>query len=142
MSPGAIVGLIVVGLALLFGVVATLVFGDSPEDIKAKPTPAEYKTPSTAERNAARKAAGMPPNPTGAKRTELLQALGAVNPGIVKYESKAVAAAVNQCSAINGGGKRQDWAASQRFTYKDITTTEAQGKQINGALEKLGFCKV
>ncbi len=59
----------------------------------------------------------------------------------MKYEDKAIDAARNQCSALNGGGGKADWAASQRFTYKDITTTEAQGKQINEALKGLGFCK-
>lgn len=88
------------------------------------------------------KAAGMPPEPTGAKRAELLRALAAANPDIVKYEDKAVDAARNQCSAINGRAQRQAWTASQRFTYKDVTTTEAQGKQINQALNDLGFCKV
>jgi hypothetical protein len=95
-----------------------------------------------ADQDAAAKAAGIPPEPTGAKRAELLDALGAVNPDIVKYEDKAIGAARNQCSAINGGAQRLDWSASQRFTYKDVTTTEAQGKQINDRLKSIGFCKV
>ncbi|MEV0186873.1 hypothetical protein AB0I54_48085 [Streptomyces sp. NPDC050625] len=86
--------------------------------------------------------AGIPKEPTGAKRAELLRALAAANPDIVKYEDKAIDAARNQCSAINGGGQRLDWTASQRFTYRDVTTTEAQGKQINAALKGIGFCKV
>jgi hypothetical protein len=90
----------------------------------------------------AMKAAGIPPEPTGADRTKLLNALAAVNPDVVKYEGKAIDAARNQCSAINKGGQRLDWSASQRFTYKDVTTTEAQGKKINQALKDSGFCKV
>ncbi|MEV8042446.1 hypothetical protein AB0P02_01195 [Streptomyces griseoluteus] len=89
-----------------------------------------------------RKGTGLPGKPTGAKRTALLQALAAAAPDVVRYEDKAVEAARNQCSSINGGAQRLDWAASQRFTYKDITTTEAEGKRINAALRESGFCKV
>ncbi|MEV7793409.1 hypothetical protein AB0O68_15660 [Streptomyces sp. NPDC087512] len=93
--------------------------------------------------SAARKHAGIPEEPTGADREELLRALAAANPDIVKYEDKAIDAAQNQCSAINDEGvKRIDWLAAQRFTYKDVTTTEAQGKQINEALKGIGFCEV
>ncbi|MCX4987137.1 hypothetical protein [Streptomyces sp. NBC_00572] len=83
---------------------------------------------------------GLPPKPTGQVRADLLAALKAVAPGTVRYEDKAVDAARNQCQAINGGGSKLDWTASQRFTYKDVTTTEAQGKSINEALKKSGFC--
>ncbi|WP_030989263.1 hypothetical protein [Streptomyces sp. NRRL WC-3744] len=116
--------------------------GDSGEDAKpeAPKTPEASSEPSI-DAGAAEKAAGIPPEPTGGKREELLRALAAANPGIVKYEDKAIDAARNQCSALNGGSGKADWAASQRFTYKDVTTTEAQGKQINEALRGLGFCK-
>ncbi|MBQ0827699.1 hypothetical protein [Streptomyces tagetis] len=98
-------------------------------------------SPST-DLGAAEKGAGIPPVPTGADRAELLRALAAANSDIVKYEDKAIDAARNQCSAVNGEGvKRVDWLASQRFTYKDVTTTEAQGAQINQALRDIGFCQ-
>ncbi|MGD6755885.1 hypothetical protein [Streptomyces sp. BH105] len=84
----------------------------------------------------------IPPEPTGAKRAELLRALAAANPAVVTYEDKAIDAARNQCSAFGEGVKRPDRLASQRFTYKDVTTTQAQGKQINEALKGLGFCEV
>ncbi|MET7608277.1 hypothetical protein [Streptomyces avermitilis] len=106
-----------------------------------KPAKKPKSTPSVSM-SAAEKAAGIPAEPTGAKRAELLRALAAANPDVVKYEDKAIDAARNQCSAINGGGSKVDWTASQRFTYKDVTTTEAQGKQINDALKGLKFCKV
>lgn len=95
-----------------------------------------------ADRKAAEKAAGIPPEPTGAARQRLLDALAAATPDVVRYEDKAVDAARNQCSAINGGAHKLDWLASQRFTYKDVTTTEAQGAKINAALKSSGFCKV
>ncbi|TXL91596.1 hypothetical protein [Streptomyces sp. IB2014 016-6] len=94
------------------------------------------------EQASVRADAGMPEEPTGAKRTDLLAAIADVAPEAVKYEDKAIDAAQNQCSAINGGANRLDWLASQRFTYKDVTTTEAQGKQLNKALVDSGFCQV
>lgn len=113
----------------------------APATTSAIPDPTLDPSQSS-DNSAAEKAAGIPPKPTGATRAKLLRALAAVNPDIVRYEDKAIDAARNQCSAINGGGGRLDWAASQRFTYKDVTTTEAQGKQINQALKEGEFCKV
>lgn len=115
--------------------------GSDDSKPETKPKDAKGSDPS-AEASKALKAAGIPPEPTGAKRAELLRALAAANPDIVKYEEKAIDAARNQCSAINGNSPRADWTAAQRFTYKDVTTTEAQGKQINEALKSLDFCKV
>lgn len=89
-----------------------------------------------------RAAAGIPEEPTGPERTKLLAALAAVAPDAAKYEEKAISAAQNQCSAINGGANRLDWLASQRFTYKDVTTTEAQGKELNQVLRDSKFCQV
>lgn len=116
----------------------------SSDSDDAKPKIVPSATPSSepsVDANAAMPAARIPAEPTGAKRALLLRALAAANPDIVKYEDKAIDAARNQCSSINNGGTKQDWAASQRFTYKDVTTNEAQGKQINQALTDLGFCK-
>ncbi|MEU6535523.1 hypothetical protein [Streptomyces sp. NPDC047000] len=87
-------------------------------------------------------AAGIPKEPTGADRQQLLDALATAAPDVVRYEDKAIDAARNQCSAINGGGSRLDYFAAQRFSYKDVTTSEAQGAKINAALKSSGFCKV
>lgn len=133
--------------AILLAAAAALTACDDGSDTKStdskpsKPATTAAATPDP-DWSAAEKAAGIPPKPTGATRAELLRALAAANPGTVRYEDKAVDAARNQCAAINGGSQKLDWAASQRFTYKDVTTTEAQGKQINQALKDLGFCKV
>ncbi|MGW1035023.1 hypothetical protein ACWD4Z_22905 [Streptomyces antibioticus] len=113
---------------------------DSTDTAKTTPTATPGLTDE--QRESAAAAAGYPPEPTGAKRAELLKALAAVNPDIVRYEDKAISAARNQCSPINSGADRVDWFAAQRFTYKDVTTTEAQGKQINAALKSLRFCDV
>ncbi|MET7287016.1 hypothetical protein [Streptomyces sp. NPDC005573] len=94
------------------------------------------------DQGAAGKALGVPPEPTGPKRARLLHDLSAVSPNIVKYEDKAVDAARNQCTAINGGAAGLDRSAAQRFSYKDVKTTQAQGGRINRALKTSGFCKV
>lgn len=113
--------------------------GDETSDDAATTTASATASEVTPDQPSAT-AVGIPPVPTGADREVLLRALAAANPDTVKYEDKAIDAARNQCSAVESG--KADWLASQRFTYKDVTTTEAQGKQINAALEGLGFCKV
>jgi membrane-bound lytic murein transglycosylase B len=116
---------------------------ESPDsDAKATPSSSAPSELTDQEREEIGKEIGMPAEPTGDKRQELLDAIAEVNPDAVRYEDKAIDAARNQCFGINGNGKRLDWTASQRFTYKDVTTTEAQGKQINAALKRIGFCDV
>ncbi|MFI8326879.1 hypothetical protein [Streptomyces sp. NPDC085529] len=83
---------------------------------------------------------GLPPKPTGKKRTELLEALAVVAPDVVRYEEKAIDASRNQCSGLTSD--RAAWLASQRFTYKDVTTDEAIGAAINQVLKDLKFCDV
>lgn len=113
-----------------------------PEEPKKtkKPTPSATADRQE-EKTDAGKTTGIPPKPTGADRQALLDALAAAAPDVVRYEDKAIDAARNQCSAINGGSQRLNWSAAQRFTYKDVVTTEAQGKKINDALKASGFCK-
>ncbi|WP_406858789.1 hypothetical protein ABZO31_00450 [Streptomyces sp. HUAS MG47] len=94
-------------------------------------------TPKASTDDALKKA-GIPPEPTGAKRAELLEAIRRVAPDAVRHEDKAIDAARNQCGSLDSA--KADWLASQRFTYKDVTTDEAQGAGINGALKKSGFC--
>ncbi|WP_199848229.1 hypothetical protein, partial [Streptomyces dysideae] len=97
---------------------------------------------SQQQKDDAAKKAGIPPEPTGADRQALLDAIAKAAPDAVKYEDKAIDAARNQCSAINGEASRLDWLASQRFTDKVVVTTEAQGKAVNEALQTSGFCGV
>ncbi|MBK3630529.1 hypothetical protein JHN59_38185 [Streptomyces sp. MBT49] len=132
--------------AIITAALALALVGCSSDDSAdsantATPKASATRTPNPAMSDAL-KAAGIPPEPTGAARAKLLNALAAVNPGIVRYEGKALDAARNQCASINGGGQRLDQSASTRFSYKDVTTTEAQGKKINQALKDTGFCKV
>lgn len=114
----------------------------SSKSSKTTTTKAPSKELTEEQKDDALAAAGIPEEPTGADRAGLLRALAAANPDIVKYEDKAIDAARNQCSAISGGASNLDFLASQRFSYKDVTTTQAQGEQINQALKGLEFCKV
>jgi hypothetical protein len=126
------------GLAL-----ALTACGTTPKPVAEKPAAPTPAAPTDAPATSdALKKAGIPPVPTGQKRADLLAAIKAAAPDTVKYEDKAIDAARNQCSAINGGAQKLDWSASQRFSYKDVTTTEEQGKAINKALTDSGFCKV
>ncbi|MDX3294625.1 hypothetical protein PV569_13005 [Streptomyces scabiei] len=114
-----------------------------PEEPKKtkKPTPSATADRQE-EKTDAGTSTGIPPKPTGKERQALLDALASAAPDVVRYEDKAIDAARNQCSAINGSAQRLNWSAAQRFTYKDVVTTEAQGKKINDALKASGFCKV
>ncbi|MGW3513706.1 hypothetical protein [Streptomyces sp. NPDC000994] len=115
---------------------------DSSKPASSEPSATAAKEPPQKQKDESSKGAGIPPKPTGQKRQQLLDALAKAAPDVVRYEDKAIDAARNQCSSINGRGTKLDWAASQRFSYKDVTTTEAQGKAINDALNASGFCKV
>lgn len=142
-NPGKIIGLGcagLIGLVLVIALIGALTSSSDSSKSAAPKTSAPALTDE--QRVSAAAAAGIPPEPTGAKRRQLLDALAKINPDIVKYEDKAIDATRNQCSAINNGGTKLDWAASQRFTYKDVTTTEAQGSKINKTLKDLGICKV
>ncbi|WAZ26256.1 hypothetical protein STRCI_007812 [Streptomyces cinnabarinus] len=97
---------------------------------------------SQEDKDAAAAAAGIPPEPIGADRQDLLDTLADAAPDVVRYEDEAIDAARNQCSAINGGAGMLDYLAAQRFTYKDVTTTEEQAARINDALKASGFCKL
>ncbi|WP_262705536.1 MULTISPECIES: hypothetical protein [Streptomyces] len=92
-------------------------------------------TPSV-DKSKIEKDLGIPPEPTGAKRSALLAALKVIDPQIVADEDKAIDAARNQCSAINGGAAKLDWSASQRFGNDAHPVSEANGKLINAALRK------
>ncbi|MFE0819153.1 hypothetical protein [Streptomyces sp. NPDC058847] len=128
--------------AICAGALLALTACSSSSDDQADTKPTPKASASQEQKNDAAKLGGLPPRPTGEKRQQLLDALAKAAPDVVRYEDKAVDAARNQCSAFGEGVKRPDWLASQRFTYKDVTTTEAQGKQINEALKSIGFCNV
>lgn len=116
---------------------ATLTACSSEDNTDAAPT-TTAASPS-ADYAAAEKAAGIPPEPTGADRDALLAALRDVDPALTADEDDAIDNARNQCAAINGGADRLDYLASQRFSGGDVEVTEEQGKHINTAIAE--FCK-
>ncbi|AZM55718.1 hypothetical protein DMA15_26615 [Streptomyces sp. WAC 01529] len=128
-------------LAGALAVTACSSSNDKADDPKAKPSATIPELPQKQKDEAAR-SAGIPPEPDAVERAKLIRALQAAAPDVVRYADKAVDAARNQCGSINGKAKRLNWGAAQRFTYKDVTTTEEQGSKINKALRATGFCKV
>lgn len=111
----------------------------SSEDDSTDAAPATTAASPSADYSAAEKAAGIPPEPTGADRDALLAALRDVDPALTADEDDAIDNARNQCAAINGGADRLDYLASQRFSSGDVEVTEDQGKHINTAIGE--FCK-
>ncbi|MGW2130443.1 hypothetical protein [Streptomyces coelicoflavus] len=122
--------------AVLLAALAALSACSSDSDDSTDAAPS---TSPSADYSAAEEKAGIPPEPTGDARTELLAALFDVDPKLVTDEADAIDNARNQCAAINGGADRLDYLASQRFSGGDVEVTEEQGKHINTALTE--FCK-
>ncbi|WLQ69286.1 hypothetical protein [Streptomyces glycanivorans] len=70
-----------------------------------KPAPATSSAPAQLtqeQRDAAREAAGLPPEPKGAERQAYLDALNAIDTRIIKpgKEDQAISRGINQCSSI------------------------------------------
>ena len=128
----------VTAVALVCALTACSNAGEQPSSTP-ETTPKEV---SQKDRSAAQAAAGIPPEPTGADRKALLDALASAAPDVVRYEDEAIAAARDQCSAINGEAGMLDYLAARRFSYKDVTTTEEQAAEINEALKSMGFCEL
>ncbi|MFE0804255.1 hypothetical protein [Streptomyces sp. NPDC058812] len=89
--------------------------------------------------SAAEEKAGIPPEPTGEARDNLLAVLFDVNPALVADEEDAIDNARNQCAAINGGAERLEGSAQQRFSSSAHEVTEDEAKHINIGLAE--FCK-
>ncbi|MER5274906.1 hypothetical protein ABT025_03995 [Streptomyces sp. NPDC002809] len=79
---------------------------------------------------------GIPPEPTGAARSAVLQAIHDVNGSLTHDEDKAISAARNQCAALDGGATDPDHSAAQRFSYDGITLTDDDGSHVNFGLRK------
>ncbi|MFF1685943.1 hypothetical protein [Streptomyces sp. NPDC058254] len=124
------------GITALLAV--TLVGCSSSDSDADKAAPAKSSAPKASkpvDNSDAEKAAGIPPKPTGAKRTALIAALKAINPALVADEDKAVDNARNQCSTISGGGNAE-LTAKGRFSSSDHEVTDAEAKAINEALKQ------
>ncbi|MEU1082323.1 hypothetical protein ABZ368_19240 [Streptomyces sp. NPDC005908] len=125
--------------AVLLAALATLTACSSSDDSSTDAKPAATSASPSADYSAAERAAGIPPEPTGADRDALLAALRDVDPALVADEDDAIDNARNQCAAINRKADRLDYFASQRFSNGDVEVTEEQGKHINVAIGE--FCK-
>lgn len=96
--------------------------------------PAPPKTPTAVDTASIEASLGIPPKPTGAKRTAYLAAIKAVDPTLVADPDKAIDAGRNQCQQLNVGMTNPDHAAAQRFGNDAHPLTDAQGKALNAAL--------
>ncbi|MGW8063909.1 hypothetical protein ACVV2G_16940 [Streptomyces ziwulingensis] len=99
-----------------------------------KSTVAETSRAST--ESGAAKNPGLPPEPVGAERDAVLAAIRDVHAGLTHDEDKAVNAARNQCSSLDGGAANPDRGAAQRFSYDGVTLTDEDGRHINIGLRK------
>ncbi|MFC5801981.1 hypothetical protein [Streptomyces formicae] len=110
---------------------------DNGSDSKADTTKSSApETSSAADNSGAAKAAGLPPEPTGDERSAVLGAIFDVNAKLTQDEDKAIDAARNQCSALDGGATNPDHSAAQRFSYNGVTLTDDDGSHINIGLRK------
>ncbi|MFI5883530.1 hypothetical protein [Streptomyces sp. NPDC051554] len=128
-------------LAAVAALAALTACSSSDDDATAKKSTPSAATESVSASDAAAALhnAGIPAKPTGQARTDLLAALRKVSPALVADEDKAVDNSRNQCSAINGKSAKVDWSAQQRFGTSSHEVSDAEAKQINGALTT--FCR-
>jgi hypothetical protein len=119
--------------ALTAAAILTLAACNDTDDDSAK-APAPPKTPTAVDTASIEASLGIPPKPTGAKRTAYLAAIKAVDPYLVKDPDKAIDHGRNQCSALHGGAANPDHFAAQRFGDDTHPLTDAQGKALNAAL--------
>ncbi|MET7365904.1 hypothetical protein ABZS61_08735 [Streptomyces sp. NPDC005566] len=91
---------------------------------------------SAADSSGTAKDVDLPPEPTGAERSAVLEVIHDVNGNLVHDEDKAIAAARNQCAALTGGATDPDHSAAQRFSYGGITLTDDDGSHLNFGLRK------
>lgn len=121
--------------ALIAALAITLVGCSSSDNDDSKPETTESSSrPSTdtsADTSAAEKAAGIPAEPTGDKRAAVLAAIHDVNAKLTADEDKAIEAARDQCSGLDGGAENPDRLAAERFSYNGITLTDDDGAHLN-----------
>ncbi|WP_327380243.1 hypothetical protein [Streptomyces sp. NBC_01212] len=98
--------------------------------------PSSASDDSASDDSGSAESAGIPPEPTGAERDAVLAAIRDVNGNLTHDEDKAVDAARNQCSSLDGGGSDPDHSAAQRFSYDGVTLTDDDGRHINIGLRK------
>ncbi|MFG2682120.1 hypothetical protein [Streptomyces sp. NPDC048392] len=111
----------------------------SNDDDSADAAPATKAASPSVDHSAAEKKAGIPPEPAGEARDNVLAVLFDVNPVLAADEEDAIDNARNQCAAINAGAERLEQSAQQRFSSSSHEVTEDEAKHINTGLAQ--FCK-
>lgn len=127
--------------AVAAGLLLTLTACGSGND--DKPAAAPSKTVSQADRDAARKAAGLPAEPIATARYAFLEALDAIDPRISKpgTDEQNVSRGLNQCGSIRTAKDEAELSALalERFTitsrFPEISNPET-GKKIQDAVHK------
>ncbi|MEV6174918.1 hypothetical protein AB0L99_42780 [Streptomyces sp. NPDC051954] len=122
--------------ALIAALAITLVGCSSSDNDESKPKTTESSSQPSADASVTEKAVGIPAEPTGAKRDAVLAAILDVNAKLTADEDKAIDAARNQCSALDGGATNPDHTAAERFSYNGITLTDDDGAHLNIGLRK------
>jgi hypothetical protein len=125
--------------AAIAAILAVTVAGcssDKGSDSKAGTIKSTAPEASSAADNSGAAKNDMPPEPTGAERSAVLQAIHDVNGNLTHDEDKAINAARNQCAALDGGATNPDHSAAQRFSYDGVTLTDDDGSHINFGLRK------
>ncbi|MFG2670500.1 hypothetical protein [Streptomyces sp. NPDC048445] len=118
---------------------ATLTACSDSDDVKASTKPSET-TISQADRDAARKAAGLPPEPNAEATAAYIKALNAIDPRIVKpgKDDQAVSRGISQCGSIKTTPKDRAKLVEltlDRFTIStrlpDINNADTGGKVLD-----------
>ncbi|MFF3690710.1 hypothetical protein [Streptomyces sp. NPDC002187] len=114
--------------------------GLKPDPKASATTRIEAPAMSDKERDKAREAAGLPPEPEPAARQAFLDGLNAIDPRIIKpgKEDQAVSRGLNQCMFIKSYAKDRDklvQSTLERFTVTtrlpEIATPETGGKILD-----------
>ena len=126
---------------ILILVIVAAIAGSNDTDSKDTSVPRDdAPSLSTADRNKAREAAGLPPEPAPEARKAFLAALNKIDPRIIKpgKDDQAVSRGLNQCSSIKTSPDDRDKLVQQaleRFTVTtrlpEIATPETGGKILD-----------
>lgn len=126
-----------IALAAVVAAVTLTACSSSDQPTAAPSTPPATPT-ATGSTTAPPPGSGIPPEPTGKARADLLAALRGVHPALVADEDKAIDRARNQCPAVTNKEPKADWLAQQRFSSSEHEVTDAEAKEINAVLGE--FC--
>ncbi|MFD6247509.1 hypothetical protein [Streptomyces roseolus] len=108
----------------------------SPTPTRTTTAPAAPPAAGTAATGAGAGKAGLPPDPTDARRDTVTAAIRDIDGGLIHDEEKAIDAARDQCAALDGDGAGRDRSAAQRFSYDGVTLTDDDGGHLDTGLRR------